>query len=177
MHQFLECFTGKNTRIVFNLNVIILNALISQLKYLEALFVSTMQISQFFNSYQLYTFSLCCCILIYAISYQIMNIYFIDNLFLLVQTILQASMYIYLRVHIWLYFKKMQDKWICVFSVSDNHSQIILPKSVKIYTSTKSICFVFFFFTCSPIFDIINFYFELIAGKKKKNSIFIFLCH
>ena len=79
---------GKNTRIVFNLNVIILNALISQLKYLEALFVSTMQVSQFFNSYQLYTFLLCCCILIYAISYQIMNIYFIDNLFLLVQTIL-----------------------------------------------------------------------------------------
>ena len=71
----------KNTRIVFNLNAIILDALISQLKYLEALFVSTMQISQFFNSYQLHTFSLCCCILIYVISYQIMNIYFIDNIF------------------------------------------------------------------------------------------------
>lgn len=74
-------FYRKNTRVVFNLNVIILDALISQLKYLEALFISTMQISQFFNSYQLHTFSLCCCILIYAISYQIMNLYFIGNFF------------------------------------------------------------------------------------------------
>lgn len=65
----------------------------------------------------------------------------------------------------------MQDKWICVFSGSDNHSQIILPKPVKIYTSTKSM-FCNFFYTCSPIFDVINLYFELMAGKKKKLSLF-----
>lgn len=53
--------------------------------------------------------------------------------FLLAQTILQASTHIYLEfTYDYIFFKDAGQMNMCVFSGSDNHSQIILPKPVKI---------------------------------------------
>lgn len=83
--SFLSVLQEKIQELFFNSNVIIINALdsvLSQLKYLEALFTSAIQIHQFFFFfYQMRTFSLCSCILIYVTSYQIINIYITSNFF------------------------------------------------------------------------------------------------